>query len=147
MPNDDREFWHPADTPYLSVTSTGSHDMSTLREWWQEDSDRSQRFYNTIMGHYGGSPYYCEPWIAKDIINQHLHSPSMWAIFPIQDLIAMDGKLRRESPEEERINVPSNPNHYWKYRMHIGMEDLLTNDDFNGFLRQLIDQGGRKSDY
>ena len=147
MPNDDREFWNPADTPYLSVTSTGSHDMSTLREWWQEDTDQTQRFYNTIIGHQGGAPYFCEPWVAKDVIDQHLKSPSMLAIFPIQDLIAMDGQLRRTDPEVERINVPAISQHYWKYRFHISMEDLLKEEGFNGFLRQLIDQGGRQADY
>lgn len=147
MPNDDREFWHPADTPYLSVTSTGSHDMSTLREWWQEDAGQTQRFYNSILGQQGDAPYYCEPWVAKDVINQHLHSPSMLAIFPIQDLVAMDDRLRRDHPEEERINVPAISQHYWKYRFHIKLEDLLKEEGFNGFLRQMIDQGGRQADY
>ncbi|MFT7030934.1 MAG: 4-alpha-glucanotransferase [Marinoscillum sp.] len=147
MPNDDREFWHPSDTPYMSVTSTGSHDMSTLREWWQEDAGQTQRFYNSILGLSGEAPYFCEPWVAKEVINQHLHSPSMLAIFPLQDLIAMDGSLRQDSPEKERINVPANPQHYWKYRFHISMEDLLQEEGFNSFLRQLIDQGGRSADY
>ncbi len=147
MPNDDREFWHPSDTPYMSVTSTGSHDMSTLREWWQEDPIRSQRFFSDILGHHEQAPYYCEPWIARDIIDQHLKSPSMLAIFPIQDLIAMDSSLRVGEPEKERINVPANPQHYWKYRLHLTMEELLEAEGFNGFLRQLIDQGGRSADY
>lgn len=147
MPNDDREFWNPADTPYLSVTSTGSHDMSTLREWWQEDSEQTKRFYRQILGQEGEVPYYCEPWVARDIIHQHLKSPSMLAIFPIQDLLAMDGRLRRQHPEVERINVPAISQHYWKYRFHLCMEDLLEEEAFNGFLRQLIDQGGRKADY
>ena len=147
MPNDDREFWNPADTPYLSVTSTGSHDMSTLREWWQEDEGQTQRFFNHILGHWGKAPDQCEPWVAKDVISQHLASPSMLAIFPIQDLVAMDGRLRREDPEVERINVPAISQHYWKYRFHITMEDLLKEEGFNGFLRHMIDQGGRQADY
>ncbi|MEQ8473264.1 MAG: 4-alpha-glucanotransferase [Marinoscillum sp.] len=147
MPNDDREFWHPADTPYMSVTSTGSHDMSSLREWWHEDKGQTQRFFNHILGQEGEAPFYCEPRVVKDVINQHLHSPSMLAIFPIQDLIAMDGKLRRDLPEEERINVPANPQHYWKYRFHLTVENLLEQEGFNGFLRQMIDQGGRSADY
>lgn len=147
MPNDDREFWHPSDTPYMSVTSTGSHDMSTLREWWQEDKDQTQRFFNNILGQSGNAPFYCEPSVVKDVINQHLHSPSMLAIFPLQDLIAMDGQLRREDPNEERINIPANPQHYWKFRFHMSMEDLLAQEGFNGFLRQMIDQGGRSADY
>ena len=147
MPNDDREFLHPADNPYLSVCSTGSHDMSTLREWWQESSEKTQKFYNSILGHWGGAPYFCEPWVARDVINQHMHSPSMLAIFPIQDLLAMDGQLRHDKPEEERINVPAIAQHYWRYRLHIGLEQLLVEEDFNALLRQLVDQGGRKSDY
>ncbi|MFY0688476.1 MAG: 4-alpha-glucanotransferase [Cyclobacteriaceae bacterium] len=147
MPNDDREFWHPADTPYMSVTSTGSHDMSSLREWWQEDTGRTQRFYNSIIGYGDDAPYYCEPWVARDVVNQHLQSPSMWAIFPIQDLVAMDGQLRRDWPEDERINIPAIAQHYWKYRFHISIEDLLENDGFSGFVRQLVDQGGRSADY
>ena len=147
MPNDDREFLHPADNPYLSVCSTGSHDMSSLREWWQEDQDQTQRFYNQILGLSGGAPYFCEPWIARDVINQHMHSPSMLAIFPLQDFLAMDMNLRRESPEDERINVPAITQHYWRYRMHISLEQLLDEEDFNGMLRQLVDQGGRKADY
>lgn len=147
MPNDDREFIHPADNNYLSVCSTGSHDMSTLREWWQEDRNKTQRFYNSILRQDGGAPYYCEPWIAKDAINQHMHSPSMLAIFPIQDLLAMDGKLRRAAPEEERINVPAINQHYWRYRMHLSVETLIEQEDFNSLLRQLIDQGGRSADY
>lgn len=147
MPNDDREFWHPGDTPYMSVCSTSSHDMSTVREWWQESEETTQRFYNNILGHPGKAPYFCEPWIAKDIIVQHLHSPSMWSIFPLQDLMAMDGGLRRESPEDERINVPANPEHFWKYRFHINMEQLLEEEGFNGMLREIVDQSGRNSAY
>ena len=143
MPNDDREFLHPADNPYTSVCSTGSHDMSTLREWWQEDSDQAQRFFSTILGHQGGSPFYCEPWIAYEVINQHMHSPSMLAIFPIQDLLAMDQDLRRDFPEEERINVPAIAQHYWRYRMHLSTEQLMQEDDFNGKLYEMVASSGR----
>ncbi len=148
MPNDSSmEFWHPADTPYLSVCSTSSHDTSTLRGWWEEDSAKTQRFYNSVLGNWGEAPAFCEPWVATQVINQHLYSPSMWSIFPLQDLLAMDGQLRRENPEEERINIPANPKHYWKYRMHISLERLLEQDGYNGFLRQLNDRSGRNADY
>ncbi|MGB3467995.1 MAG: 4-alpha-glucanotransferase, partial [Cyclobacteriaceae bacterium] len=90
MPNDSsKEFWHPSDTDYLSVCSTSSHDMSTLRGWWEEDESVTQKFYEEILGHFDNAPFYCEPEIAREIIVQHLYSPSMWAIFPIQDLLAL----------------------------------------------------------
>lgn len=145
MPGDDREFWHPADTPYLSVTTTGSHDMSTLREWWQEDGDKTQRFFNHILGREGKAPFYCEPDLAEAVIWQHLHSPSMWAIFPLQDFLAMDSGLRRQNPEEERINVPANPKHYWRYRMHMDIEDLLKSRDFNKKLAFMVKESSRKN--
>ena len=148
MPNaTESEFGHPADTPYLSVCSTSSHDTSTLRGWWEEDRAQTQRFYNNILGNWGEAAAFCEPWVATQVINQHLYSPSMWAIFPIQDLLAMDGQLRKEDPNAERINVPAIAQHYWKYRMHISMEQLLEEDGFNGFLRQLNDQSGRNAAY
>jgi len=147
MPNDDREFWHPSDTPYLSVTTTGSHDLSTLREWWQEDVEQTQKFYSNILGNSGGAPYFCEPWIVKDILNQHFYSPSMLAIIPLQDLLGIDGRLRVESPEEERINVPAIAQHYWKYRFHISLEDLVKEESLNTLLRQMIDQSGRSAAY
>lgn len=139
------EFFHPTEAPYMSVVSPSSHDMSTVRGWWEEDRERTQRFYNDILGHTGDAPFYCEPWIARDIVVQHLYSPAMWAIFPIQDLLAIDGRLRREDPHAEQINVPANPTHYWRYRFHIPLEDLISADDFNRNLRKLVREAGRET--
>ncbi|MCK5208087.1 MAG: 4-alpha-glucanotransferase [Cyclobacteriaceae bacterium] len=136
--NPDNEFSHPSDSNYLSVVSPSCHDMSTIRGWWEEDSERTQQFYNKLLGHFGTAPLFCEPWISREMIIQHLHSPAMWAIFPIQDLVAMDEKLRYENPMEEQINVPSNPKHYWRYRFHMNMEDLLKARDFNKMLNDLV---------
>lgn len=147
MPNDDRGFWNPKDIPYMYVTSTGSHDVSNLREWWLEDSAATQRFYNEILGHQGEAPEHCEPWVALEIIKQHLHSPAMLAIFPIQDLLAMSESLRRDDCREERINVPAIVPHYWKYRLHLNMEDLLKENQFNSNIFALMDSCGRRSDY
>jgi len=148
MPNDSRMlFWHPSDTPYLSVCSTSSHDMSTIRGWWEEDKNTIQLFYNQILGHFGQAPQFCEPWIARDIIVQHLYSPSMWAIFPIQDLLAMEGRLRRQMPQDERINDPAVSQHYWRYRFHVDLEDLIQEEDFNNFLNRLITEAGRNEKY
>ncbi|WP_339791626.1 4-alpha-glucanotransferase [uncultured Imperialibacter sp.] len=148
MPNNpDWEFWPPSQTPYLSVTTTSSHDTSTLRGWWEEDRQEVQRFFNSILRQTGEAPVHCEPWIASEIIRQHMEAPAMWAIFPIQDLLAMDKRLRRPSSSEERINVPANPQHYWKYRLHLTLEELLKEDDFSTYLRKLADESGRIRPY
>ncbi|MBK7175185.1 MAG: 4-alpha-glucanotransferase [Bacteroidales bacterium] len=148
MPKDIKvAFGHPASYPYLSVATPSSHDTSTIRGWWEEDPARSQKFYYEILGNHGPSPYFCEPDIVRQIIVQHLYSPSMWAVFPIQDLLGMDGKIRLKDAREERINNPGNPNHYWRYRLHLNLEDLLELDGFNESLKDMILQSGRLEIY
>ena len=132
MPKDPKkEFFHPADAPYLSVVTPSTHDMSTIRGWWEEDHDRTQRFFNNELGQWGGAPYLCDAWVNETIVVQHLHSPAMWSIFQLQDILGCDRKIRRPNPHEERINVPANPKHYWKYRMHLNLEDLINANEFN----------------
>ncbi|MFN4284641.1 MAG: 4-alpha-glucanotransferase [Lacibacter sp.] len=146
MPKDPkRSFFHPADAPYLSVVTPSTHDMSTLRGWWEEDRAKTQQFYNTELGQHGTAPYYCEPWVVRAIIQQHLHSPAMWSIFQLQELLGMSAALRRENPHEERINVPANPRHYWRYRMHLPLEQLLQEDAFNTELAGYVTASGRAS--
>ncbi|MEO6327877.1 MAG: 4-alpha-glucanotransferase [Ginsengibacter sp.] len=137
------EFFHPKNAPYLSVVTPTTHDMSTIRGWWEEDRNKTQHFYNYMLGHYGEAPFFCEPWINKEIILQHLYSPAMWSIFLIQDIIGMSGKLRREKPQQERINVPSQSNYYWQYRMHINLEDLIKEKAFNEDLKKYVTESGR----
>ena len=146
MPKDPKvEFAHPADAPYLSVCSTSTHDMSTLRGWWEEDQLHSERFFRLVMGQKGEFPHLMEPWVARDILNMHLYSPAMWAIFPIQDLLAMDGRLRWDNTEGERINVPAIAQHYWRYRMHLKLEDLISEKKLNNELLSMITASGRGS--
>jgi len=138
-----RELSRPADAPYLSVVTPSTHDMSTLRGWWEEDRALTQKFFNAELGRPGGAPRQCEPGIVRAIIRQHLASPAMWSIFQLQDLLGMDEKLRRADPAAERINVPANPAHYWRYRMHLTLEELQRAETFNLNLRDLIRQNGR----
>ena len=132
MPKDPKkEFFHPADAPYMSVVTPATHDMSTIRGWWEEDPTKTQHFYSNMLGHFGASPFYCEPYINREILIQHLYSPAMWCIFQIQDILGMSRELRRMNPNDERINVPANPKHYWRYRMHLTLEDLIKEELFN----------------
>jgi 4-alpha-glucanotransferase len=137
------EFSRPKDSPYLSVVTPSTHDMSTIRGWWEEDRNRTQRFYNSELGQPGVAPATCEGWINKAIVLQHLDSPAMWSIFQLQDLLGMDEQLRRANPADERINVPANPRHYWHYRMQLTLENLLQANAFNADLKRFIRQSGR----
>jgi 4-alpha-glucanotransferase len=136
-------FFHPKDAPYLSVVTPSTHDMSTIRGWWEEDRTLIQQFFNEVMQQWGNAPFFCEPWVNRALLEQHLHSPAMWAIFQMQDLLGMDGQLRRENPQEERINIPADPNHYWRYRIHLSLEELQKAAHFNGNLKQMIAESGR----
>jgi 4-alpha-glucanotransferase len=138
-----REFFHPKDAPYLSVVTPATHDMSTLRGWWEEDRNLTQRFYNRELGKPGAAPSKCESWLVEAIVSQHLNSPAMWSIFQIQDLLGMDEQLRRPDIAAERINVPANPKNYWQYRMHVTLEKLLTSSQFTHRLRERVQQSGR----
>jgi len=144
MPKDPQiQFFHPKDAPYLSVVTPSTHDMSTIRGWWEEDRNRTQTFYNTVLEAQGSAPYFCEPWIVRAIILQHLYSPAMWSIFQLQDLLGMSETLRRQNPQEERINHPDDPKHYWRYRMHLSLEDLIKEKDFSAELEDFVKNSGR----
>ncbi len=137
------EFFHPQDAPYLSVVTPSTHDMSTIRGWWEEDRGRTQKFYHTVLNEGGEAPYFCEAWINRAIVLQHLYAPAMWSIFQLQDLLGMSETLRRDKPAEERINNPANPRHYWRYRMHLTLEELLKENAFNDELRDYVQNSGR----
>lgn len=138
-----QQFFRPADSPYLAVVTPGTHDMSTLRGWWQEDRELTQRFYNSELRQTGDAPMECGAALVRAIITQHLACPAMWSIFQLQDLLGMDERLRRDQPEDERINVPAIPNYYWRYRMHLTLEQLLHAGAFNAELARLIRDHGR----
>ncbi len=136
-------FFNPSNAPYLSVVTPSTHDMSTLRGWWEEDKTIIQKFYNIELGQSGTAPYFCEPWINRAIVLQHLNAPAMWSIFQLQDILGMSAKLRRENPNDERINIPANSQHYWRYRMHLTLEQLLNEAAFNNELKSYIVNSGR----
>lgn len=134
------DTWH---YPYYSVCTTSTHDMGGIRDWWESDRDVTQRFYNNVLHEGGAAPQYAEPWICEKIVNLQLMSPSMLVILPLQDWLSTDGELRRENPKDEIINVPANPRHYWRYRMHLTVEDLLGQDAFNTAMVNKIADAGR----
>ena len=145
MPKDpSTRFGHLSRNPYRSVCTISSHDMPTLRQWWDEDRQRTQEYYTTMLYRGDEAPHPLPGWLARDIISRHLTSPSMLCILSIQDWLAIDEKLRLPNANAERINIPANPRHYWRYRMHLNIEDLMAQTAFNENIRELIMHSGRK---
>jgi 4-alpha-glucanotransferase len=135
-------FFNPADAPYMSVVSPSTHDMPTLREWWTEDREATKDFAWEMFG-IATPPEELDGALAERIIAQHLHSPAMWAVFPLQDLLAMDETLRHPDAAAERINVPAIMPYYWRYRMHLEVDVLAAAENFNARLGTLVRESGR----
>ncbi len=144
MPKNPSEtFVNPQRNNYLSVDTTSTHDTSTLRGWWEENGETTNRFYREMLGHQEGAPFFAEPYVCQEIIKQHLDSSSMWVILPIQDFIAMDGEYRWDQTQREQINVPADPDNHWCYKMHQSLESLNEKQDFNNMLSAMIKKSGR----
>lgn len=144
MPKDPSvKFGHLSRNPYRSVCTISSHDMPTLRMWWDENIQRTQEYYNTMLYRQGSAPHPLPGWLASDIISRHLTSPSMLCILSIQDWLATDEALRLPDADAERINIPATPKHYWRYRMHLNIEDLAADKRFVQNITEMISQSGR----
>ena len=144
MPKDPKvEFGNPYHYPYLAVCTTSTHDMGGIRSWWEENHEKTQHFFNSMLGKDGGAPFFAEPWICDIIVSQHLESPSMLVVLPWQDWMSIDGQLRRENPKEEQINVPAISRYYWRYRMHLSLEQLMQENVLNNNIKEKIKRTGR----
>ncbi len=137
------EFGRLWENPYRSVATISTHDMSPLRMWWDEDAERAQKFYNKAIYKDGPAPHPAPGWLCEDIVAAHLFCPSALCLLSLQDFLSMDETLRLADPTAERINIPANPRHYWRYRMHISVEQLMKEDAFNNRLCSLIENSGR----
>lgn len=139
-----REFADMFSLPYHSVCTTSTHDMPPIRNWWEEDAARTQRYYNQVLQRHGAAPKECTEEIATQIISNHLKTRSMLAIIPLQDWFAIDDSIKRKDIDSERINVPAISRYYWRYRMHITLEQLMQADGLNQKIITLIHEAGRK---
>ncbi|MEG2151044.1 MAG: 4-alpha-glucanotransferase [Bacteroidaceae bacterium] len=138
-----QEFGLPNEYPYLSVNTLSTHDMSTLRGWWQEDYQQTQRYFNDILGHYGTAPTIASAKLCEEIVRQQLYGNSMLCILSLQDWISIDEEYRNPDVDVERINIPSHPRHYWRYRMHLSIEELMKAESLNKKIQELVELTGR----
>jgi 4-alpha-glucanotransferase len=144
MPKDPSvTFGHLSRNPYRSVCTISTHDMPTMRQWWDEDKQLTQQYYNQMMHHDGTAPHPLTGSLAEEIVSAHLMSPSMLCLLSLQDWLSIDEHLRLPDQNAEPINIPANPRHYWRYRMHMTIEHLMQADDFNRKVSLLVGRSGR----
>lgn len=145
MPKDPQmAFGSTVHYPYLSVCTTSTHDMAPVRLWWEENSTLTQNYYNYVMGWHGEAPWVATVEVCENIVERHMSSKSILAVLPLQDWLSMDGELRCDDPASERVNIPSDPNHYWRYRMHISVEDLERSSALTDRMCRLCKVAGRQ---
>ncbi|SIQ36030.1 4-alpha-glucanotransferase [Chryseobacterium sp. RU37D] len=143
MPSDNIPFYNPKNAGYLNVVTASSHDSSTLRQWWKEDPVLTQKYFNQQLIQYGRAPEEMDAYLAEIIMKQHLYSNAMLAIFPIQEFLAIDKDLTNPKMDDERINNPAVFPHYWRYRMHLKLEDLKKHESFNQKIAYWVEDSGR----
>lgn len=144
MPKNPAEtFGDPAHYPYRSVCTISTHDMSTLRGWWHEDANLTRRYFYDVLGGWGDYPTEAPGWLCDSIVLKHLLGNSMLCILSLQDWLSINEEVRYPDADAERINVPANPRHYWRYRMHITIEDLMQCTTLNDRIRDMIEKSGR----
>ena len=138
-----QEFGQLPAYPLRSVCTISTHDMTTLRGWWEESPEVTARYYNQVLGQWGEVPAIAPGWACKEIVRQHLQSPSLLCILPLQDWMSMDEDLRHPDVNAERINIPANAHHCWCYRMHLTLEELMKKKNFNKQITEMIDNSER----
>ncbi|MGK6342043.1 4-alpha-glucanotransferase [Chryseobacterium sp. DT-3] len=143
MPSDNIPFYNPKKADYMNVVTASSHDSSTLRQWWKEDPALTQKYFNQQLVQYGKAPEEMDSHLAEIIMKQHLYTEAMLAVFPIQEFLAADPELTNPNMDNERINNPAVFPHYWRYRMHLKLEDLKNKKTFNEKIAYWIKDSGR----
>ncbi|KAH7331911.1 hypothetical protein KP509_20G057000 [Ceratopteris richardii] len=137
------EFAIPADYEYGTVCAPSCHDSSTLRAWWEEDESRRKRYLRDVLYYAIDPPAKCEPFIVYAVLQHHMAAPSMWAIFPLQDILALRDLYAQRPAKEESINDPTNPRHYWRFRLHITLETLRHDVELLHEVNELVETSGR----
>ena len=55
-----------------------------------------------------------------------------------QDLMPLSARVPHRPAPEETINDPTNPKHYWRFRMHVNLEQLAADPTFLSGLREMM---------
>ena len=140
--HDHGEFGHLEANAYRSVATISTHDMPSMRLWWEEEPGRAQRYYATMLQKEGRAPRHLTPILAEEIIARHLYCPSMLCLLSIQDWLAMS-IMKLGEPYQERINAPFDSFNQWKYRMPVTLEQLLAEKTYNRKVQTMINRSRR----
>ncbi|MCL2230984.1 MAG: 4-alpha-glucanotransferase [Treponema sp.] len=109
--------------PHLSVCTPAVHDSSTVREWWERETDQGQ--FSGFLG-VPSLPRIYNPGTAKAILSKTASARSRYRVFQIQDLLHLSNNWYSENPADERVNVPGTANEFnWTYRLPATIGDIM----------------------
>lgn len=126
----DTRFSNVFEAPLYSVDSISTHDMAPLRLWWKQNPENASYYWHNILRKDSPAPALLSPEDCEQIIQRHMQSSSLLCIISLQDWLGINGDLRSDNLEQEQINHPEIPRHYWRWRMHPTIEQLLADKKF-----------------
>ena len=138
-----KEFAKTEQYPYRSVATLTTHDMPSFRLWWKRYPEAAKRYAGEILGRHSDVPQDASVDICTKVIEDHLKSPSMLCLLSFQDWSSICDESRAENVDLEQINNPANSKQYWRYKMHLSIEDLEQADKFSAKIRKMISEAGR----
>lgn len=132
-----------ADNPLYSVDTISTHDMAPLRLWWKQNPDAAADYWYNQLGRTTPVPSLLSPEDCHTIIKKHLEANSLLAIISLQDWLGISPTLRSNQLEQEQINHPEIPRHYWRWRMLPTIEQLSANKELTATIRQMMKDAQR----
>lgn len=131
------QFSNLKESPLYSVDTVATHDMAPLRLWWKQNPDSAASYWKNILHNTSPAPALLSPEDCEQIISHHMMSNSLLSIISFQDWLGIDCKLRSDALEQEQINHPEIPRHYWRWRMVPTIETLMQSKDFTQRVRKI----------
>lgn len=120
----------------ISMTSVSTHDLDTVRLWWQ-NRPKEAKAYAAFKG--WAFQEDLSPDHQLEILHDNHHSGSLFHINLLQEYLALIPELTWENPEDERINYPGTlKTCNWKYRYKYPLEILTSHATFNDRMKQVL---------
>ena len=132
----DRAFVPYADYPPLSISSVSTHDLETVRLWWEKYPDEASDYSAFKKWPPSSKLSYDKQF---EILWDTHHSGSLFHVNLLQEYLALIPELTWKDPEKERINSPGTQSiHNWTYRYKKPLEVLLSNEKLKILFEKLL---------
>ena len=126
-----------SDYPRLSVIAPSVHDTSTLREWYERESE-GPRFLSFLEGREGKA----EPWspaVQARMMEALSGANSLLFVAQLQDWLGLAPGWTPADCRDERVNVPGTVNDSnWTWRMPRTLEELASDEAWAAAARKVV---------